>query len=180
MPRFQKLQWSVSGKLLKLQCQWQGVTPPNLIFPLGGKAVLEAYLDGKKVGRFGILTEAGPSTPELEETVSDIYKMDNLLLVQAAAIIYMFVEPEYRGRGIGRLALEAIAYLHAAKGCAYTVLVADDKTKNRQLVQWYERHGYSVAPKLQQLMGSPDGIYGITMIAPTATSIPEDCVIRWW
>jgi len=198
-PLLQKLQWSLSGTLLRLQHQWQGREPPKLLFPLGGQAVLEAYVtadSNKKVGRFGILTKAGPSTVELEQAVRRIYHMDNnnvtpTLVVRAAAIIYMFVEPDFRGRGLGRLALEAIAYLHAARGCDYTVLVADDKTVAAQnsddddenqmkLVRWYERNGYTRAPELQDVLGSPDGVYGITMIAPTRPSIPQDCVIQWW
>ena len=126
-----------------------------------------------------------------------IYHVDNettttstpTLVVRAAAIIYMFVEPEYRGRGLGQLALEAIAYLHAARGCDYTVLVANDKTvaapnsddeNQMKLVRWYERNGYTRAPELQDVFGSPDGVYGITMIAPTRPSIPQDCVIQWY
>lgn len=184
-PLFQKLQWKISGKLLKLQCQFQGVDPPRLIFPLGGQAVLEAYdrtTKSKKLGRFGIVTEAGPSTPELEQTVQEIYNNDNpVATVRAAAIIYMFVEPAHRGRGLGCLALETIAFLHAARGCSYTLLVADDKSPQQQtLVRWYERHGYTRAPYLQNLLGSPDGVYGVTMIAPTATSVPEDCRVEWW
>ena len=186
-PWLQKLQWKISGKLLKLQCQIQGVDPPRLIFPLGGQAVLEVY-DRKtksKLGRFGIVTEAGPSTPELEQTVQEIYNNGNpVVMVRAAAIIYMFVEPAHRGRGLGCLALETIAFLHAARGCAYTILVADDKSPQEQqqqtLVRWYERYGYTRAPYLQNLLGSPDGVYGVTMIAPTATSVPDDCVVEWW
>ena len=183
-PSLQKMQWKISGKLLKLQCQIQGVDPPRLIFPLGGQAVLEAY-DRKtksKLGRFGIVTEAGPSTPELEQTVQEIYNNGNpVAAVRAGAIIYMFVEPAFRGRGLGCLALETIAFLHAARGCSYTILVADDKSPQQQtLVRWYERHGYTRAPYLQNLLGSPDGVYGVTMIAPTATSVPEDCLVKWW
>jgi GNAT superfamily N-acetyltransferase len=93
----------------------------------------------------------------------------------------MFVEPEYRGRSVGQLALEVIAFLHAARGCDYTLLVANDKSDDQTLVKWYElQGGYSQAPGLQEALGSPDGIYGITMIAPTRQSIPDDCVVQWW
>ena len=185
-PVLRKLQWTVAGKLLKLQCQIEGVPPPRLIFPLGDQAVLEAYdrTTNAKLGRFGILTEAGPSTPELEQTVQELYNHgEYVVLVRAAAIIYMFVEPEHRGRGIGRLALETIAFLHAARGCGYTLLIADDKSQQQTqqtLVKWYERHGYERAPKLQDVLGSPDAVYGVSMIAPTATSVPEGCIVQWW
>ena len=39
----------------------------------------------------------------------------------------MFIEPAYRGRSLGRLALEVIAFLHrSVADCDYTILVADD------------------------------------------------------
>jgi GNAT superfamily N-acetyltransferase len=100
--------------------------------------------------------------------------------VRAAAIVYMYVEPAYRGRFVGRLALEATAFLHATRGCDYTLLVANDKSDDQQLVEWYERAGFSRAPALQEVLGSPDGMYGITMIAATRQSMPDDCVIQWW
>ena len=55
----------------------------------------------------------------------------------------MVVEPEYRGRNVGALAVEAIACLHGADvaGCDCTILVANDKTGNddQRLVQWHTR-----------------------------------------
>lgn len=189
-PLLQKLRWSLTGKLLRLQCHLQGVEPPKLFFPAGNRAVLEAYVgEGgakRKVGRFGILTEAGPSTAELERTVREVYRTDDdahQAVVRAAAVIYMYVEPDHRGRGIGRLALGAIGRLHAARGCDYTVLVADDKSADQRLVRWYERLGYARAPRLQDAFGSPGGAHGVAMIAPTAAAAAEpddDCVIEWW
>jgi hypothetical protein len=29
-------------------------------------------------------------------------------------------------------------------------------------------------------MGSPDRIYGTTMIGPTNQTLPYDCQIKWW
>lgn len=175
-----RLAWKISGKLIRLQCRLHGRPPPRLLFPLSGQAVLEAYCGRRKVGRFGIVTQAGPSTPELVDTVRAVYGDEDCEFVRAAAIKYMFVEPEYRGRLVGRLALEAIAFMHAAKDCDHTLLVANDKSDDQRLVQWYEHAGFSRAPALQDVLGSPDGIYGITMIAPTRQSIPDDCVIQWW
>ena len=113
----------------------------------------------------------------------------SFVMPQAAAIVYMFVEPEFRSRGLGSLALEVIAWIQASQGIDYTVLVADDKTpgmleRSKQagkLVQWYQRHGFATAPLLQDLFGSPHGQFGITMIRPTHPSVinhnnsnPED------
>lgn len=98
-----------------------------------------------------------------------------------AAIIYMVVEEEYRGRAVGELALDIIGLIHHSVGCGHTVLVADDKSGEEQkLVQWYERHGFVRAPKLQAFMGSPDGQFGITMLGPTKSEVPKHVQIEWW
>jgi GNAT superfamily N-acetyltransferase len=177
---WRKLYWRIAGTLLRWQYRLQKRPLPRLLFPTSGQAVLLAYQGRRKLGRFGIVTQSGPSTPSLVETVQNVYKIPECVFVRAAAIIYMFVEPSVRGRSLGALALEAIGYLHAARGCDYTVLVANDKSPSQSLIQWYERHGYSRAPALQSALGSPDGIYGVTMIAPTKTYIPNDCVVEWW
>jgi GNAT superfamily N-acetyltransferase len=177
---WRKLYWRIAGTLLRWQYRLQKRPLPRLLFPTSGQAVLLAYQGRRKLGRFGIVTQSGPSTSSLVETVQNVYKIPECVFVRAAAIIYMFVEPSVRGRSLGALALEAIGYLHAARGCDYTVLVANDKSPSQSLIQWYERHGYSRAPALQSALGSPDGIYGVTMIAPTKTYIPNDCVVEWW
>lgn len=92
----------------------------------------------------------------------------------------MYIEPEYRSHGIGELALDVISSLHATQNCDFTILVADNDGSGK-LVNWYLQNGFQLAPKLQNIMGSPDGIYGITMIRPTFAS-PEfydNCQIRW-
>jgi GNAT superfamily N-acetyltransferase len=175
-----KLYWRIAGILLRWQYRLQKRPLPRLLFPTSGQAVLLAYQGRRKLGRFGIVTQAGPSTPSLVETVRKVYQIPECVFVRAAAIIYMFVEPSVRGCSLGALALDAIGYLHAARGCDYTVLVANDKSPSQSLIQWYERHGYSRAPALQSALGSPDGIYGVTMIAPTKSYIPDDCVVEWW
>jgi len=172
-PLWQNLYWRISANLLHI-IQKDTI----LACPAGGQAVLEAYLDDKKIGRFGITTEAGPSVPPIQETVSDIYRI-NASIVSAAAIIYMFVEPEYRQRDLGKMALEVIAFVHAYQGCEFTVLVANDNGSGK-LVEWYERHGFRQAPKLQDFFGSPNQQYGVTMIAPTNATRPTDCTIQWW
>jgi hypothetical protein len=59
------------------------------------------------------------------------------------------------------------------------MLVSDDNGSGK-LVDWYEQNGYSKAPKLQEMLGSPDGIHGVSMIAPTNQILPYDCKIKWW
>jgi GNAT superfamily N-acetyltransferase len=173
-----------------------------------------------KMGRFGITTQMGPSTVPLQQAVQQIwgsssgnsnatalapihqFHIQQPSLVCASAIIYMFVEEQYRGRGLGHLALDVIAYLHGSGvpwdtlgctdtknkywirpriQCDYTVLVADDKSSDQRLVQWYERTGlYFRAPLLQEAFGSPNEIYGITMIGETRSALPStDCRIEW-
>jgi GNAT superfamily N-acetyltransferase len=140
--------------------------------------VLEAYCYDSndklcKVGRFGFTTERGPPAPPIQETIKDVYGIDGII-AGIGAIIYMFVEPQFRKRNIGALALEVISLIHAIQGIDFTVLVVDDDGSSK-LIDWYTQHGYSRAPKLQEILGSPNGINGITMIAPTNRILPIDC-----
>jgi hypothetical protein len=185
-----KMFMRTAANLIRLDCKLKRVDPPVLLCPVGGQAVLEAYARVVKksfwrktklvkIGRFGITTESGPPCPAIQETVHDLYELDPNVMVRTAAIIYMFVEPDFRHRQMGTLALQVIPLLHAIQACDFTVLVADDDGSGK-LVEWYQQHGYSLAPKLQDVFGSPDQKYGITMIAPTQSLVPQDCVIQWW
>ncbi len=93
----------------------------------------------------------------------------------------MFVEPDYRNRDVGSLALEVISAIHYVQAVDFTVLVADDNGSGR-LVSWYEKHGYSQAPMLQNILGSPDKQNGIAMISPVhiKEEFFERCAIKWW
>ena len=146
-----------------------------------------------KVGRFGISCQRGPSNPPIAATVESLYGVDPAFTTNLgiAAIVYMFVEPDYRGRNIGTLALEMISFIQATTlQTDFILLVADDKSQQKQarqqqsLARWYEKHGYQRAPLLQDMMGSPNEQYGISMIAPTnGTRIPggeQGCRIEWW
>ena len=180
LPTIEKIKWSTSTNLLRLDYRRKNMDPPLILCPPGGKMVLETWNKGTKIGRFGITCERGPSFPPIKETVQAVYGLKATGDIGIAAIIYMFVEPEYRGRSIGELALDMIALIHASVGSDFTILVADDKSKEETLVKWYEKHGYVRAPKLQDFMGSPNGQFGISMIAPTRAKLPEDVQIEWW
>lgn len=137
---------------------------------------------GKKIAKFGIVTKRGPSAPVIDETIRENYNIEPPSLgAGIGAIIYMVVEPEHRGKGIGSLALEAIAAIHTVQGIDFTVLVADDNGTGK-LIKWYEENGYTIAPKLQDLLGSPDAKFGTTMIRPSSvrSDIFGDCQIQWW
>jgi hypothetical protein len=187
--RFRKIFTRLAANLIRLDCIIKRVAPPVLLCPKGGQAVLEAYSRVQKsnskrtklvkIGRFGITTENGPPVLSIQETVHDLYGLDPNVFVRTAAIIYMFVEPEYRQRELGTLALQVIPLMHSIQGCDFTVLVADDNGSGK-LVEWYQRHGYMLAPKLQDVFGSPNQKFGITMIAPTQSVLPKDCFIQWW
>lgn len=187
--RFRKIFTRLAANLIRLDSIIKRVDPPVLLCPKGGQAVLEAYTRVKKnnskrtklvkIGRFGITTESGPPVLSIQETVHDLYGLNPDVFVRTAAIIYMFVEPEYRHRELGTLALQVIPLMHSIQGCDFTVLVADDKGSGK-LVEWYQQHGYMLAPKLQDVFGSPNQKYGITMIAPTQSVLPKDCFIQWW
>lgn len=178
--KLDKMKWIASANLLRLNYQRKNEKVPFIILPPGEQMLLEAWYEGEKIGRFGITCQKGPSFPPIEETIREIYDVATAGGIGIAAVIYMFIEPEFRGRSIGKLALDIIAYIHASIGADFTVLVADDKSENETLVNWYEHRGYSRAPKLQDFMGSPGGNFGITMIGPTRAEAPASCQIEWW
>lgn len=93
----------------------------------------------------------------------------------------MFVEPGYRNRDVGALALEVISAIQSVQAVDFTVLVADDNGSGG-LVRWYEEHGYSKAPKLQDILGSPDEQNGVAMISPVQIKegFFDECTIKWW
>jgi GNAT superfamily N-acetyltransferase len=176
--------------------------------------------DPTVIGRFGIVTEPGPIVPQpLKEVVNRIYYSNssissstmNLWLdtntkdIRAGAIVYMFVEQEYRGLNIGDMALKVIHTIQRSCQCTYTILVANDKTPTREhrtnprsdsdtttaagryddmkLVQWYRRNGYHVAEEIQEMLGSPNGIYGIAMIKSLYHDDNRNYtvpIIQWW
>ena len=51
----------------------------------------------------------------------------------------MFVEPDYRSRDVGALALEVISAIQYVQAIDFTILVADDNGSGG-LVRWYEEH----------------------------------------
>jgi GNAT superfamily N-acetyltransferase len=180
MPMFEKLKIKAGAKALYAELMLKDQPVPPVLCPKGGKAELECYKDGKQIAKFGITTTRGPSAPPIDETIEELYDIKGYQ-VGIAAIIYMFVEPEYRGLGIGSLALEATAAIQTVQSCDFTVLVADDNGSGK-LIKWYEDNGYKKAPKLQGLFGSPGGEYGLTMIRPTEvrSDIFAKCQIKWW
>ena len=82
----------------------------------------------------------------VDTTIRELYKINPRPgTATIAAIIYMFVEPEYRKLGVGSLALEVISAIHSIQAVDFTVLVADDNGSGG-LVKWYESNGFSKAP----------------------------------
>jgi GNAT superfamily N-acetyltransferase len=180
--RWKKFTLRFASNVIRLECKINRVDPPFCLCPKGGQAMLEAHLPGisGKVARFGITTIRGPPAPPIDESVEEIYSIAlEGRSVGSAAIIYMFVEPSHRKQGIGELALEVISVIHAVQGCDFTLLVADDNGSGK-LVEWYEQHGFNRAPKLQAMLGSPDGKFGTTMIKPTTQQISPACKLQWW
>jgi hypothetical protein len=183
--RRKRLWLRLAANIIRLDCLIKGQQPPLVLCPKGGQAVLEAHYRPndsskyKKIARFGFTTERGPTISPIRETVHDVYGLNQDLSVGVGAIIYMYVEEPYRKRNVGSLALEVISLIHAIQGCDFTVLVADDNGSGK-LIQWYEEQGYSKAPKLQECFGSPNGVHGVTMIAPTRQVKPQGCFIKWW
>ena len=187
MSRRKRLWLRFAANVIRLDCKIKRQEPPLVLLPNTPQAVLEAHYipeDGsskkyQQIGRFGFTTVRGPPAGPIQETVQDVYNLSPNVMVGTAAIIYMFVEPEYRKRELGTLALQVISLIHAIQDCDFTVLVVDDNGSGK-LIEWYEKRGFSKAPKLQEMLGSPDAVHGITMIAPTNRVLPEGCFIKWW
>lgn len=93
----------------------------------------------------------------------------------------MYVEPDYRSRNVGALALDVISAIQSVQAVDFTVLVADDNGSGG-LVRWYEDNGYSRAPLMQNVLGSPDEVNGIAMISPVKIEkgFFDRCTIKWW
>lgn len=188
-----KIFLKIASNLIRLDCKLVRRTPPKVLCPKSGKGILEAYVKRekgiraflrfkKKIARFGITTQRGPPAPQITNTVQQIYNITfNEAEPTVAAIIYMYVEPDFRSMGLGELALDVISAIHAIQRCDFTVLVADDNGSGK-LVDWYSKNNFEKAPLLQEVMGSPDGKFGATMIRPTAVSnnFYDECNIKWW
>jgi len=186
--RLDRWKIKLGANLLRLNSKIINHPLPPVLCPRGGRAMLEAYYKEpgkrkKKIGRFGFTTSRGPSSPEIDTTIHDIYNIDPPpLSATIAAIIYMFVEPEYRNRNAGALALEVISAIQSIQAVDFTVLVADDNGSGN-LVRWYQEHDYSKAPLLQDILGSPNKTNGISMISPVKMKpgfFDDQCVVKWW
>lgn len=118
----------------------------------------------------------------VDATITELYNINPPpLSASIAAIIYMFVEIDYRSRNVGALALNAISAIQYVQAVDFTILVADDNGAGG-LVRWYEEHGYSRAPLLQTLLGSPNEENGVAMISPVKVDrgFFDQIVIKWW
>jgi GNAT superfamily N-acetyltransferase len=118
----------------------------------------------------------------VDTTIKELYNINPRPLTAAiAAVIYMFVEPEYRKLGVGSLALEVISAIHSVQAVDFTVLVADDNGSGG-LVRWYESNGFKKAPLMQNVLGSPDGKFGVAMICPVSVQQDffEQHQVKWW
>jgi len=175
----------LAAKAIRLECRLLRNPVPSILCPTDGKngmAVLEAYKGRKKIARFGLTTVRGPPDPILTQSVEELYNITAPFNGPGvAAIIFMYVSPDYRKFGIGDLALEVIGAIHTAQNIDFTVLVADDDGSGR-LVDWYERCGFVRAPSLQDLFGSPGGQFGATMIRPVQMTpgFFKRCPVKWW
>ena len=177
-----------TARLIKEQFESKGEPVPAVLVPQtapSGQVVLEAYSEGgteDKVGRFGFTTQPGPPLPLSEETLAALIKDERFKEVTAlksAALIYMWVDPKVRKRGLADLALQIIRFIHAAQGSDLTVLVADDDGSGK-LVEFYEKRGFVRTPELQEILGSPNEQFGVAMIGPTNRNWPEDAKVQWW
>ncbi|GAX25619.1 hypothetical protein FisN_28Hh098 [Fistulifera solaris] len=140
--------------------------------------VLKAYLPAqfateKHVIRMGFTTQTGPPLPLLETTrrklkCEDDDEGNNL---RTMALIFIWIDPQYRGLQWGIQAMQILRYIHFTMGADCTVIVANDKGSGR-LVPWYEQQGFVQALELQDCLGSPNQIYGTAMVGRTLSKKP--------
>lgn len=106
LPLWKRIWLKIAANLIRLDCLIRRQEAPLVLCPKGGQALLEAYGLPKKsifpwrrrtkIGRFGFTTMAGPSNVPIQETVHDLYELDVNRPYRVGAIIYMFVEEEFR------------------------------------------------------------------------------------
>lgn len=184
-PRWRRIWLRLACNVLRLEFLIRGRRLPTVLCPRGGRALLECYIKqngrrrAERIAKIGFTTEAGAPIPPIQDTVRDLYGRNPDILVRTGAIIYMYVEPQYRKRNVGSLGLEVVSLVQACQNLDFCVLVANDKGSGR-LVSWYESHNFQRAPKLQDAFGSPNAVFGVTMIAPTRKQMPENCTLQWW
>ncbi|GAX21406.1 hypothetical protein FisN_28Lh098 [Fistulifera solaris] len=142
------------------------------------QVVLEAYLPAqftteKPVIRMGFTTQAGPPLPLLETTLQKLnFEIDDEgNNIRTMALIFIWIDPEYRGLQWGVQAMRIVRYIHFSMGADCTVIVANDKGSGR-LVSWYEQQGFVQALELQDCLGSPNQIYGTAMVGRTLAEKP--------
>ena len=69
---------------------------------------------------------------------------------------------------------------------ATTTTTTSMRYNDMKLVQWYRRNGYHIAEEIQDILGSPNGIYGVAMITSlwhnddTMKYDVATPIIQWW
>ena len=68
---------------------------------------------------------------------------------------------------------------------ATTAATTNMRYNDMKLVQWYRRNGYHIAEEIQDMLGSPNGIYGVAMITShhdnnTMNYDVATPIIQWW
>ena len=68
---------------------------------------------------------------------------------------------------------------------ATTTTTTSMRYNDMKLVQWYRRNGYHIAEEIQDMLGSPNGIYGVAMITShhndnTMNYDVATPIIQWW
>lgn len=152
------------------------VAPPR--HPTTGYVILEGSLPNKKsvIVRIGLTTRVGPPLPPLAATTRELLQSDDSNISttnrDCMALIFVWIDPDYRGQQWGVQAVSLVRYLHGIWGAASTVLVAADSGSGR-LVPWYEQQGFVQATELQDYMGSPNCIHGTVMMGRTLQEPPS-------
>lgn len=200
-----KLAWQAQTKWTRMQQsqqQQQSELPWVVLPPQNDKErivmVLQAYWDQELVAKFGFTVHPGPPNPLVNDAVSELWpefqplplnsgSNDAFVDIRAAAVIYMYIEPAYRQKRLGSVALQMMRTIHAIQQCHATILVADDNGSGK-LVQWYQQPQQGnfqiVPPYLQEFLGNPNQKYGVAMMALTPSLTADGTAnlprVEWW
>lgn len=142
--------------------------------------IVEAYLPTQPAStnpiiRMGMTTQAGASLP-LNQTTREKLNLSKINEASTMALIFLWIDPQYRGLQWGIEAMRIVRYIHFSLGAECTVIVANDKDSGR-LVSWYEQQGFVQALELQECLGSPNQIYGTAMVGRTLAEEPLKALV---
>ena len=91
------------------------------------------------IGKVGMRPQSA-STKAMDKFIQNCFgiKKED---VQVGVLVYMWVDPDFRGKGIGLILLDCVKRRCLEKGMEYLLLIHDDNGSGR-LITFYEQQGF--------------------------------------